>query len=68
MEEQLKIPHKVVKVVDRPHRKTCVTMLRYNVEKPETSYVQVGLSGRRRDEEKCNQIVYVNYQLDEFIY
>ena len=68
MKEQLKLTHKVVKVVDRPHRKICVTMLRYNVEKPETSYVQVRLFGRRKDEEKFNQIVYVNYKLDEFIY
>ena len=68
MEEQLKLIHKVVEVVDRPHRKICVTMLRYNVEKPETSYVQVRLFGRRKDEEKFNQIVYVNYKLDEFIY
>ena len=66
--EQLKLTHKLVEVVDRPHRKFCMTMLRYNVEKPETSYVQVRLFGRRRkDEEKFNQIVYVNYKLDEFI-
>ena len=68
MEEQLKLTHKVVEVVDRSQRKICVTMLHYNVEKPETSYVQVRLFGRRTDEEKFNQIVYVNYQLDEFIY
>ena len=68
MEEQLKLTHKLVEVVDRTHRKICVTMLRYNVEKPETSYVQVRLFGRRKDEEKFNQIVYVNYKLDEFIY
>ena len=67
MEEQLKLRHKVVEVVDRPHRKICVTMLRYNVEKPGTSCVQVRLFGRRMDEEKFNQIVYVNYKLDEFI-
>ena len=67
MEEQLKLTHKVLEVVDRPLRKICVTMLRYNVEKPETSYVQVRLFGRRKDEEKFNQIVYVNYKLDEFI-
>ena len=60
MEEQLKLTHKVVEVVDRPHRKLCVIMLRYNVEKPETSYVQVRLFGRKKDEEKTNQIVYVN--------
>ena len=68
MEEQLKLTHKVVEVVDRPHRKICVTMLRYNVEKPETSYVQVRLFGRREDEEIFNQIVYVNHKLVEFIY
>ena len=43
-------------------------MLRYNVEKPETSYIQVRLFGRRKDEEKFNQIVYVNFKLDEFFY
>ena len=68
MEEQLKLTHKVVEVVDRPHRKICVTMLLYNVEKPETSDVQVRLFGRRKDEEKLNQIVFVNYKLEEFIY
>ena len=68
MEEQLKLTHKVVEVVDRPHRKICVTMLRYNVEKPETSYVQVRLFGRRKGEEKLKQIVYVYNELDEFIY
>ena len=68
MEEQLKLTHKVVEVVDRPHRKICVTKLRYNVEKPETSNVQVRLFGRRKEEEKFNQIVYVNYKLDEIFH
>ena len=68
MEEQLKLTHKVVEVVDRSHRKFCVTKLRYNVEKPETSYVQGRLFGRRMDEKKLNQIVFVNYKLDEYIY
>ena len=68
MEEQLKLTHKIVEVVDRPHRKIWVTMLRYNVEKLETSYVQVRLFGRRKDEGKFNQFVYVNYKLDKFIY
>ena len=43
-------------------------MLRYNVEKSETSYVQVRLFGGRKDEEKINQFVYVNCKLEEFIY
>ena len=66
MEEQLKLSPKVVGVVDRPHRMISVIMLRYNVEKPETSYIQVRLFGRRTDEKKFNQIVYVSYKLDEF--
>ena len=68
IEEQLKLTHRIVEVVDRPHRKICVTMLHYKFEKPETSYVQVRLFGRRKDEEKFNQIVYVNYKPDDFIY
>ncbi len=67
MEEQLKLTHRSVEIADRPHRKICMNMLCYNVEKPETSYVQVRLFGRSKDEEKFNQIVYVNYKLDEFV-
>ena len=57
MEEQLRLTHKVVEAVDRPLRNICVTMLRYNVEKPETSFVHVRLFGRRKDDEKFNQTV-----------
>ena len=32
MEEQLKLVHKVIDVVDRPNRRICVTLLRYNVD------------------------------------
>ena len=60
MEEQPKLTHKIVEVFKRPHTKICVTMLRYNVEKPETSYVEVRLFGRRKEEEKFNRMVYVN--------
>ena len=41
MDEQLKLAHKVVDVVDRANRKFCLTLLRYNVDKPESSYAQV---------------------------
>ena len=68
MEEQLKLVHKVIDVVDRPNRKFCVTLLRYKVDNPETSYAQVGLFGRKKEEEKFQQIVYVNYRHDEFLY
>ena len=67
MEEQLKPTQKVIEVVDRPHTNNCVIMLRYSVEKPETSNIQVRLFGRRKDGDNFNHFVYVNYRLDEFI-
>ena len=66
MEEQMKLVHKVIDVVDRPKRRICVALLRYKVDKPETSYAQVRLFGRKKEEEKFQQIVYVNYKLDDF--
>ena len=68
MDEQLKLAHKVVDVVDRANGKICVTLLRYNVDKPESSYGQVRLFARRKEDEKFQQVVYVNYELEEFIY
>ena len=68
MEEQLKLVHKVINVVDRPNRRICVTLLRYKADNPETSYAQVRLFGRKKEEEKFQQIVYVNYKLDEVVY
>ena len=37
MEEQLKLVHNVIDVVDRPNRRICVTLLRYKANNPETS-------------------------------
>ena len=71
MEEQLKLLeqlHKVIDVVDRPNRRICVTLLRYKADNPETSYAQVRLLGRKKEEEKFQQIVYVHYKPDDFVY
>ena len=68
MEEQLKLAHKVIDVVDRPNRRICVTLLWYKVDSPETSYAHVRLFGRKKEEEKFQQAVYVKYKLDEFVY
>ena len=68
MEEQLKLVHKVIDVVDPPNRRICVTLLRYGVDNPETSDAQVPLFRRKKEEEKFQQIVYVKYKLDEFVY
>ena len=67
-DEQLKLADKVVDVVDRTNRKICVTLLRYNVDKPESSYAQVRLFARKKEDEKFQQVVYVNFKLEEFIY
>ena len=68
MEEQLKLVHKVIDVVDRPNRRICVTLLRYKVDIAENSYAQIRLFGRKKEEENFQQSVYVNYKLDEFVY
>ena len=59
---------KVVDVVERAIRKNCVTLLRYNVDKPESSFAQVRLFARKKEDGKFQQVVYVNYKLEEFIY
>ena len=64
MEEQLKLVHKV----DCPNRRTCVILLRHKPDNPEAYYAQIRLFVRRKEEEKFQQIVYVNYRLDEFVY
>ena len=68
MDEQLKLAHKVVVVVDRANRKIFVTLLWYNVDKPESSYAQVRLFARKKEDENFQQDVYVNYKLEDFIY
>ena len=68
MEEQFKLVNKLIDVVDCPNRWICVTLLRYKADNPETSYAQVRLLGRKKEEEKFQQIVYVNCKFDEFVY
>ena len=61
MVEQLKLAHKVVDLVDRAKRKISVTLLPYSVYKPEISWAQVQFFSRKEEDEKFQQIVYVNY-------
>ena len=67
MEEQLKLVHKVIDVVDCLNRRICVTLLRYKLVNPESSYVRVRLFGRKTEEEKLQHIVYLNFKRDEFV-
>ena len=66
MDEQIKLAHKVVGI-DRANRKICLTLLRYNVDKSQSSFAQVRFFERKK-EEKFQQVVYVKYKLEEFIY
>ena len=68
MDEQFQLAHKVVDVLDRTNRKICVTLLRNNVDKPESSFAQVQFSARKKEHKKFQQVVYVKYKLEEFIY
>ena len=68
LDEQLTPTHKVVDVVDRANRKICLTLLRYNVGKPENYYDRVRIFARKEEDKKFQQLVYLNYKLEEFIF
>ena len=57
MEEQLKLAHKVVDILDRANRKIYVTPLRYNMDNFERSYAHVRLIARKKEDEKFQQVV-----------
>ena len=59
MDEQLKLAHKVVDVVDPENRKIFVTLLRYSVDKLESYFAQVRFFARKKDDEKFQQNLYV---------
>ena len=65
MDEQLKLAHKVVDVVDQTNKKIFLPLLRYKFE---SSHAQLRLFARKKEDEKFQQVVYVKYKLEEFIY
>ena len=40
MEDQLKLAHQVIELMNCTNRKTAVTLLRYSVDRPEGSYAE----------------------------
>ena len=68
MDEQLKLADMGVHIVDRANRKICVTLLRYNADKPDSSYAHVRLFPRKKEDEKFQQVVYVNYKLEDVLF
>ena len=65
MEEQLKLSHKVVHVVDRS---ICVTLLRYNGDELESSYAQVRLFAAKKEDKNFQQVVSMNCKTEEIIF
>ncbi len=67
MDEQVKMAHKVIDVVERANRMNCVTLLRYHVDRPGSSFVQVRVFARKKQDKEFRQIVSENYKLEKFI-
>ena len=65
LDEKLKLAEMLA---DRANRKVCVTLLLYIVDKPESFYAQIRVFLRKTEDENFQQLVYVNYKLQEFIY
>ena len=51
MDEQFKLSHNFVDVVDRANKKIYVTLLPYNMDKLESPCAQVRLSARKKEDE-----------------
>ena len=68
MDEQLKLSHKVIDLVDRANRKFGVFLLRYKVNKLDSSYAQVRIFARKKEDEKFQQVFYAKYKLEDFIF
>ena len=68
MDEQLKLAHKVVDLVDWANRKICVTLLRYSVDKRWSSFARIRLSARKKAVGNYQKIVCVKFGLTETVY
>ena len=64
LDEQLKPTHKV----DWANRKICVTRLRYSVDKPESCHAQFRKFARKKEDERFQQTVVVEFEDEEVIY
>ena len=64
MDEQLKLDHKTVAVVDRARR----TLLWYNMDKPGSSYAPLRIFTKKKEDEKFQQKSCAKMELEEFVY
>ena len=68
MDEELKLAHNMTDIVDQANRKICVTLLRYNAEKPESSYSQTQLFAKKEEEKEIQKHVYAKFRLEKRTY
>ena len=68
MDEKLKLAQKVVDLVDQAMRKTCVTLQRYIMGKPDTTYHHVRSFKMKKEDEKFEQFFCLRYNFEENVY
>ena len=64
MDEQHKLAHKEIDLVDQAKTKVCVTLLRYNVEPLESSFSRVQFLAKKKEEKTLQKNVFVIYYLE----
>ena len=57
VDEQFKLDHKVVEVIVQANKKPCVTLLRYKMDQPESSFAQVPRFARKEEDENSNRLL-----------
>ena len=65
MDEQLKLSRKLVVVVHRANRKIGVTLVRYKMDQPDSSFAQVRNLQRRRSTRNFNNLSMWNKKFEE---
>ena len=68
LDEQLKHVQKFITILDRPKGKVIATVKKNYRDKPGSTYVQFRFFTRISEYDKFQQLVFVNYYYDEFLY
>ena len=68
LNKQLKLVQKAITVVNPHKRKTFATIKKYCMDKPESTYVQIRLFTRISEHDKFQQLLFVRYKYDEFLF
>ena len=66
MDEQITVTQKGVDVVQFANKQSCLTLLHYKNDRLENSHDSVPVFARKKEGDKFQQNVHVNFKLDEF--